>query len=581
MKLSVLLLGVSLVANLSHSAVARPPNFEGLAEQLPVVAPAAGLETAPIRAPSWCAAVKDKPGNDPSFIAMAIEDYRKEGWPKLIAAAQKTCPYANEPAVHKAAAVIEQLWINLTGLGDTDAVASIAARLDTASWDAARKELCASLLAEADDGEGGTYRSARSLVFGCSGDRAPQWQTTNAPPRELSAYLDQSATPPDAIVELSQVIHTAQLSDLQRNGYFDGHLVEYAIDRVDIDALTAAQLDAVLETAPYKGNVFAHVIAKESFARARLDIVDLDGEIAKKVKDPDWKELLIDAPKRAVDAYLAEAKPFAAEIARSNAFEHTLFGPSLKAMAGCLPELRRDFLKVWKRVPIRTEAEAIDALSRPVTALLVRRVVACMAVDSDPMIARMAHGILAKVRDERGVRTAAFYGAVEALVKIDADRTNFSLQPKDLMAPNNLRLENVADALLAKRKQSDPMGFVLDERGTVKSATRTAKGLVIVFEDKAAKVMDISCVDTNHILDIDSSGHVRYVQSCHNTGMITVHDQPVGLTIPLELADGIGRGSVIEYDVTRGDKTQRLGFPFKAYADAKKTKLVNFYGFPI
>lgn len=93
-------------------------------------------------------------------------------------------------------------------------------------------------------------------------------------------------------------------------------IVSYGTDAYDFRALSPAAALKVLEAAPYAGNLYARVI-KESIGRARIGIAAFEEHVRKRIQDPEWKELLVHAPRRAIEAYTASAARAKAEIARA------------------------------------------------------------------------------------------------------------------------------------------------------------------------------------------------------------------------------------------------------------------------
>jgi len=88
-------------------------------------------------------------------------------------AAKIVCSFlGTEKSVQRAAAIIEQNWINVSGLPDKAAVATIALRLDEARYDAGKKQLCSSLVvSDRMPPETHLFMKTRNHLFG----HAPGW----------------------------------------------------------------------------------------------------------------------------------------------------------------------------------------------------------------------------------------------------------------------------------------------------------------------------------------------------------------------------------------------------------------------
>jgi hypothetical protein len=376
-----------------------------LGERMPGVAAEPGRDVAPVQKPAWCEAVVERNAQAwrPLTLARTFESWKTNGVAGLVDAARISCIYGDDPNGQRAAAMIAQTWINLTGLGHADAVETLRARVDKESWERDHKKLCDALaISEEVRGEERAFMRARRVLFGCP--RNAQWAEGTHPPDELVAFLDQSSARTDELARLSLILDRSAVGDGART--MDQAMSGYAIDSYDYRALSDGEALKMLDA--YPNNGYARAVVKESLARAHLGIAALDNEAKKRASDPDWNEILVAAPRRAVEAYVAEAQRYKAEIARSNEIEHKLLGPSKRAVAGCEPPLRSDFVTVLRKLDHGTLNAARESLSDPIAALLLSRLVACMAVDGDANLAAaiQAHlsrqlGLLAQRRARR------------------------------------------------------------------------------------------------------------------------------------------------------------------------------------
>lgn len=545
--------------------------MEETAKRMPGLAPDPGRDKAPVRPAPWCAVVKLK-HNEYRPLAM-LQEYelaQKEGFPHLIKAAELNCLWAKAPEMQVAASMIEQDWINTTGLSEADAVESIAARINTDAWKADKQKLCSALtVSEEDKGEDKAFAETRRALFGCPNDEA-QWGERRSPPDALLAFLDQSDAPADELMRLSWILaRTKGAVDDDTQG--NHRVLSYVMDASDFRALSPAAALKVLEAPPYAGNLCARVIVKESIGRARIQIATYEESVKKRIKDPEWNELLVRAPQRAIEAYTASAARYKAEIARSNAFEHKVLGPSKRAGAGCEAQLRKDFLTVYRKLGHGSENEAKESLSDPVAGLLFERLLVCMKLHGDADLASdLAHKLVGENRHNRGVRIAAYYGGLEALGKIKADRERFPLDANAFLAILG------APDVLRGMSPGKASPFPTEEKGIVKAVRKAADGLHVKFEHSSHQEMTSSCTPTNRIVQIRSDGTVQYYMNCHDTGLITVNDTPDEITIATELAEGITPGMLMH---VRVKLRSRDAYPMTVYADKRKTKLVNYYGF--
>lgn len=80
-------------------------------------------------------------------------------------------------------------------------------------------------------------------------------------------------------------------------------ILGYAVDQFDFHQVSADAALRELDAAPCRGNRYARVILLESLASARLTTARIEAIVARRARDPAWKELLITAPRMA--AYFA------------------------------------------------------------------------------------------------------------------------------------------------------------------------------------------------------------------------------------------------------------------------------------
>jgi hypothetical protein len=552
------------------AADSRREELEQLGKRMPGLAPDPGRDKAPVRPAPWCDGIKQA-YCQPLAISAAYETAKHEGFGPLIEAARYSCVFTSAPEGQLASAMVEQAWINLTGLSEADAVESISARVHADTWEADHQKLCEGLPAPDREarGEDVAFMKTRRALFGCPGNA--KWIDRADAPSELLAFADQSDVPADELVRLARMLERA--SEPLNSTNVDHRIVGYAIDAFDYHGLPSFTWK-VLNTPPFAGNRYARVVVKETIGRTKLGIAAVEAEVKKRLADADWKELLVTAPQRRVEAYAAEAQTYAAQIQRSNAFEHKAFGVSKRAAAGCLPELRKDFVEVYKKLPHASAMEARESLSDPVAALLFGRLLVCMGMDGDEGLAtKIRMALEPDVRRVRGVRTVAYFAALEALGKIRADRERFPIAPTDLQwAIGDLDL-------LHELMPNKTSSFDYEGNGVVKSVNKVAGGLHVTFVTAKHQEMSRSCVPTGRIVQIRSDGTIQYYQSCHDTGLITVNDTPEEITIPPLLADGVKPGVAIEFAVTGGHKLERMAMPRVVYADKTKKQVVSFFGF--
>ena len=399
-------------------------------------------------------------------------------------------------------------------------------------------------------------------------------------PDDLLTFLDMSANEPDGLVRLAVVLDESRFALRQHDSYFDKALLSYAMHQIDFKALSPPGVLKMLDSEPYKGNSFARTAVLESLARAKMAVEAVEEAVKKKSSDADWKELLITAPQRGVDEWNAEAAKYKNEIQRSNAFEQKFWGPSRKALQGCWPVLRKDFLVLAKTLKHGNETEFKEALSDPIASLLFSRLAACAPVEQDKHYAEVLLRMSNDLRYARGPRLAAYYATLDALSKILADRTKFPVEGKDLGTFGVRALYRAGFDSAYKGRSG--MGFVaISAHGVVKGVKKVATGVQISFATQKHQEMNRSCTQTGRILQFRPDGSPVYYEKCHDTGLVTVDDTAEDITVTPEWAEGIKPGMFLHFDAAIGQPPGRRGLPKTTYTDKNKKKLVNFYGFAL
>jgi len=536
-----------------------PSDGDYLDKEVHDVAPLPGLEKAPVRAPAWCAHVKPDSGYSLGGFKQAIET-------DSFRAAKIVCSFpATNKSIQRVAAIIEQGWINDSGESDADAVMSLSIRIDEKAFNAAKTRLCSQLTVSGEvSGEEALFMTTRGHVLGCDNNDHAAWED-NEPiyPDSLAAYLDQSANPPDELVKLGYSLEKVKAAFHTPNTDPDPFVIAYGLASYDAHDLSRANLDKLLETAPYKDNAYARAVFAESYARMKMGIAILDARATKLASDPDWKEFLFEAPKRGAKQWSDAAKTHPDEIAHSNQFEHAHDSGSRKRSEGCAKILIPDFMKVFSALDHSTYEAATASLSDPVASLLFQRLVTCLDDIKDPGAKALAELRDREVRYSRGPRTAIFAAEAETLAKILADRPKFPLTMDKLLF--------TAFRVGERGASGSPESH--GPTGTIQSAT-TKGGIVhVVFSKKTTKYMARECVDTKHVIQVRDNGSIQYEQRCRDLGMKSEDATPEPIDVPVAYAHGVVAGAYLE---TNGD-----GFPTAVYTDAKKKKLVNFNGFTL
>jgi hypothetical protein len=359
-------------------------------------------------------------------------------------------------------------------------------------------------------------------------------------------------------------------------------LVHYITDQFDYAALDESKLASLLDQAPYKGNSYAREVAVASMARVKYHSAQIKAFIDSKTKDAAWKELLITAPQKGAADWSAAAGKWKDQIARSNAFEKTFYGPSKSAMKGCWAPLKKDFVDAMKPLNKGNSTALEQALSDPITSLLASRLFACATIDADGAFADKLYRYVSDFRPSRGPRIAAYFASLDALAKIKADRAKFPVAPEDLKIwfKGGIIGDAYQGSAGLDKSKIDTMGFVGDGgTGTVKTLKKSGDTTNVAFVKTKLQVMSQSCTETGRIIQWRTDGSPIYYRSCKDTGLVWIDTTPDAVNIPNVWMDGIKAGTIVEFVAGRGDAKTRKGMPLAAYSDKSKKKLVNWLGF--
>ncbi|MBZ0233924.1 MAG: hypothetical protein K8M05_16470, partial [Deltaproteobacteria bacterium] len=302
------LAGVAVSAAMTATALAQPAPDPVRPLKVKVYAPAEGVEVAAAMAPPWCDVVP--PPKSPSSSASRSSLERqfmvvdRSGWGggTLEKIAAMLCESPEDESFQAQTGSVVQAWINVTGLGTQQAIASIRARVDTASWKRQRDETCAAVAVN-PEASGRALELARvtARVFGCgSSSLGPFWSDDmNPPDKSLGWYLDEDAAPPSQTIASYRVLRCLPRASRAPDAHALGR---YASCGVEARALDPGKLEAELASSGW--NEFAKTIAREQHGFARRRVAQYDREVrALAAKDPAYQQIFYDAPEAAWKAW--------------------------------------------------------------------------------------------------------------------------------------------------------------------------------------------------------------------------------------------------------------------------------------
>jgi hypothetical protein len=497
-------------------------------------------------APRWCKSFKPSGQVFPDQAKKAVDDFRSShNHSFLIRAAGFTCALPDD----KATAEILQVWMTETGLPESDAIASIEARLDP-TWEDQHSAFCKALAIPSGEDEGNAMAVARASLFGCKDNDDDDAAWMHRKPYRIAAlnrFLDRGAMDRDRdeIVRLAWVAgEVGHMLDPNETGPV---LANYAVAQYDIKALVYSRALKQLETAPYRGSNYARVVLGETIAHTKAAIARLDAAVAKRTADPRWKDLIITVPQNASAAWLAAAA------AHKEMLNHSVSAP------GCEATLRADVAPMLKTRAKRDLEEIPGGLSDdPLAGLMLWRLTSCIEQNGDAEVAKIVGALSARVRPINGPRTAAFVATANAVAAL-GKKAPFSSH-YDMTDPGSGSGWTQAHSLSSLT------------RGVIASAKAGKGGVVkLTFVKDRVQYTARECKDTNKIDQVTNDGKVIYRQACRDAGKAWADRTPAPISVPASCTAGLAKGRFVRIEDTT---------PWAVFSDNSQKKVVAAYCLP-
>jgi hypothetical protein len=535
-------------------------------------APGAGLDHARVAPPRWCGRVSNPDEGWAATIVNQLGDYRAShvSLSSLIEAARTVCNAPNRPAAQRAAAEIEQYWINATGLTDADAVASLAARFDGDAFEADRDKLCQALGDPSDGGDDddsddalveshhhhhGTrgaakLAAARQTLLGCGGDA--MWMMPGKDMSDLAGYIDRGPLDGDPLARAAWIFDRT-VKALDPSERPERVLIGYAIDQFTLHSVTRDQLLHLLVTPPYSSSRYARTVLTETSGALQLAAARYEAAVAAKTSDPAWRELLITAPQRGAAAWQAAAMKHKDALAHSDAF-------AAGNDAGCEAQLRPDLIAIAKPMPHATIEALRDAISDdPLAGLLLHRLVHCLVVAGNVGQAQTLERLGESVRVMAGPQMAAYYATVDAVNNL-GDKTR--VKASDLLYP--------AEPVEDHGAHIDDFGV----QGVIASVSKHGDKVHVTFVQTRVQYMSQKCVETNKVDRIEANGKLIYRQACHDTGLVWGDTTERPLDVRASTAGGLAAGRFAKFN----DQMSNDVVPGGVFADKNGKHMIAFGG---
>ncbi len=486
------------------------------------------------------------------------------------------CKYPRSADWHKQTGHFVQQYINMTGASVKDAMAAIKARVRWATWTRQRKAFCSNLVVsdEASPAERRAH-TARWRTFGCGNANTFWRDPLHGLGNKLEWDLDKTGNIDSEILKTHYVLSCLKVS--KRLARSKRLMAPYALCGIDARSLSRAKLEAELRAGSY--NTYARTLARESHAVAKAAERTYRRYVDALIKrDPTYKKVFIDVPKRAWAAWQAKYVANKAIYDAAYKTEKAMFGPSKSAMRGCLKPLRAmlaGHVTKAKRKPMK---QVTLHATNEVGGILLNALMVCAAYEAPTYFeADLYASLRKKTRQLRGPRAAVYYAVIDAVQAIKKDRERFPMKPQWFGYKQR-------DSYVARyNKFAKAFGRTHSTvvRGVVRRLNKVKKGRVkVTFKKVVLRIKDQDCKDTNKIQRIMPDGTLKYFRKCWPNGKILKFDvTPAPVIVPGHSAKGIRRGRFGVFLANiKAFRTGRLGFPVAIYKSKRNKRVVAAYG---
>lgn len=534
--------------------------------------------------PDWCSANKatqrDYDKHKAARISESLKMERKLTEATLIEIAQASCAHADNAVWQEQVAHWRQQLVNLTGMSEADNRASLRVRVSPEARDKLIQEACKKVPETNAESapEEIAIAQAHRMILGCdySGSAGPSsvFEIERLDGDQLGWWLDRR---PDIESQVLKAFFVARavgdwsaLPDATKPEIMAG----FILSAQDGKTLDRKKLAAELKDIAW--NDWGKVRARELVGFAEFLTNHLDAKYRKMgEKDPDIKQVLIDAPKDAFAAWTKHYNDNKAAYEAVWAFEQKLYAPSKKAVAGCEVDLHnrlRDYVAPAKLTAVQIlQSVPTDLLGH----LLASALLDCYQRQDQFYMTQVFSNLLRTgSQTYRGPRLLAYYRAVWYADKIAKDRPSFPAA--SLPMPYRIVRSHIG-----QNPNTDEIS------GEVTKVTKRDDGVLIEFKPVMVEEDVRNCKNTKEVEKVWEDGRIQYRQECK-----TVRTEKRKVPVRALLAPGgMGLEKTIkpgQFVFHRGENSQampadqpRRGFPVEVYADKDLKKPVLFYGFPV
>lgn len=541
--------------------------------EVPYFAPAPGVAAVgPFKAP-WCTKAEPRDNWGPGAMARTITGQYALDTAKTMA--PLLCLTPDDSRFQKMVGAYIQLFVNETGATPTQVTDFLTLFRKEDHYQGLNEETCKKFKLD-DEASERTKAIARmsGRVVGCDSYGQvsnPMWISSQGdldPSLHGLWHLDREAALPS---QLTGIYHV--LSCVASGGPDDTWgLVRYARCRADVQQLDEKKLTAELKADGLNEQARAVAVLAMAKAKYRASLFEKALQ-AKAAADPELKALLIDAPEKAWNAWVAARKANKAAVDAARAYEDLYTGPRRSAAKGCLKEAHGNLEAYADGHSGKTRDELIDAVADPIGIILFEHARSCNEMEGRAEVEAMLEQFIRWGKPARGPRFAAQVAMASLVASIVSDRPKFAVTP-DMMSVGDL-------------SAPVPLGYgrhdqvTVEKGGIVAKVERKGDRVYVTFKTDKWTENEENCHSGSRIVMFEPDGTPIYEWLCKRTGRkVTRSSTSEPFYTSPEMARGIAAGTFVRYrtGVERDSANIFSGTPAEVWKNQEMKDLVAIYG---
>lgn len=532
--------------------------------------PAPGAPTIGAYKAPWCKKAEPNPGYGPGALARMVDSYPLDAAYK---AAPILCLMPDDTRFQKVVGAYMQTFANETGANADQ----IAAYLELYRYEKNYEELAAETCKKvAVDGEASEREKSLAVmtgaVVGCDhyGQVAKPMFIDSSAPLDNSAlwHIDREAALP------SQLVGTYYVLNCVAQGTPDDTwaLVRYGGCRADVKQLDEKKLAAETKAGGYNEQAKANAVLAMAKAKYRAGLFE-KALVAKADKDPELKELFMEAPEQAWKDWVTARKINKEAIDAARAYEDLYDGARKSAAKGCWKQAHANLDAYTRSHTGKTPGKLLDAATDSMGVILFEHARSCNEIEGNATMAYAMRQFIESAKPARGPRYAARIAMVDVLARILSDRPKFAITA-DMLSLSNLQTP-IRMGYGALRTEAS------GKSGIVSKVEKRGDRVYVTFKTERWMEDERLCEPTNRIVMFALDGRPIYDYNCRMTGRkVERSETSQPFYASAELARGIAPGVFVIYTTgsERDDASIFEGMPLEVWKNAGRKELIAILG---